>query len=75
MASLTHMPWQLAKRTIVIIAATGLVAVGLGSLALGQDPNAAIVKDAIFARKILMNAISTNMDELETMTGSDKPSA
>jgi cytochrome c556 len=73
MARITHMPRRLAKRAIVIIAATGLMAVGLSPLASGQDQSAAIVKDAIFARKILMNAIGTNMDELETMTSSDKP--
>ena len=38
----------------------------------GQDRGAAVAKDAIFARKILMDTISTNMDELETMTASDK---
>jgi cytochrome c556 len=45
----------------------------LGLTASGQDQSEAIVKDAIFARKILMNTIGTNMDELETMTSSDKP--
>jgi len=73
MASVRHMLPRLTERTIVIAATIGLAVVGLISLASGQDQNAAIVKDAIFARKILMNAISTNMDELETMTGSDKP--
>jgi cytochrome c556 len=29
-----------------------------------------VAKDVIFARKILMDAINTNMDEIETMTGS-----
>jgi cytochrome c556 len=45
----------------------------LGLTASGQDQSEAIVKDAIFARKILMNTIGTNMDELETMTSSNKP--
>ena len=45
---------------------------GLSVMAAGQDQSAAIAKDAIFARKILMDTISTNMDELETMTTSDK---
>jgi cytochrome c556 len=40
---------------------------------LAQDQSAAIPKDAIFARKILMDAISRNMDELEGMTSSGKP--
>ncbi len=39
---------------------------------LAQDQSAATPKDAIFARKILMDAISRNMDELETMTTSGK---
>src|SRR6266849_5541890 len=41
-------------------------------VALAQDQSAATPKDAIFARKILMDAISRNMDELETMTTSGK---
>ena len=43
---------------------------GMSLTASGQDQS--IAKDAIFARKILMDTISTNMDELETMTASDK---
>src|SRR5262245_46531363 len=43
-----------------------------GGAALAQDQSAAIPKDAIFARKILMDAISRNMDELEGMTSSGK---
>jgi cytochrome c556 len=43
-----------------------------GSAALAQDQSAAVPKDAIFARKILMDAISRNMDELEGMTSSGK---
>ena len=39
---------------------------------LAQDQSAATPKDAIFARKILMDAISRNMDELEGMTSSGK---
>jgi cytochrome c556 len=38
--------------------------------ALTQDQSVAMAKDIIFARKILMDAINTNMDEIETMTGS-----
>jgi cytochrome c556 len=41
-------------------------------MASGQDQSITIAKDAIFARKVLMATISTNMDELETMTTSDK---
>ena len=43
-----------------------------GGAALAQDQSAAVPKDAIFARKILMDAISRNMDELEGMTSSGK---
>src|SRR5215468_8431448 len=43
-----------------------------GSAALAQDQSAAVPKDAIFARKILMDAIGRNMDELEGMTSSGK---
>ncbi len=37
-----------------------------------QDQSAAIAKDAIFARKTLMDAIGANMDELTTMTATEK---
>jgi cytochrome c556 len=40
--------------------------------ALAQDQSAAVAKDVIFARKILMDAINNNMDEIETTTGSAK---
>jgi cytochrome c556 len=43
---------------------------GVSGLALAQDQSAATPKDAIFARKILMDTINTNMDELEGMTNS-----
>jgi cytochrome c556 len=49
-----------------------LAAAGAGLTATGQDQSVAIAKDAIFARKILMDSIGTNMDELEGMTSSDK---
>jgi cytochrome c556 len=39
-------------------------------VALAQDQSAATPKDTIFARKIMMDAISRNMDELEGMTSS-----
>jgi cytochrome c556 len=44
--------------------------VGVGCAAFGQDQGAAPPKDTIFARKILMDTISSNMDEIETMTSS-----
>jgi cytochrome c556 len=46
------------------------VAVGFGSLAAAQDQSAATTKDLIFARKVLMDSIGTNMDELEGIAGS-----
>jgi cytochrome c556 len=49
----------------------GLVAAASGA-ALSQDQSAATPKDAIFARKIVMDTIGANMDELETMTNSSK---
>jgi cytochrome c556 len=49
-----------------------LAAVASGSLAIAQAPappdqSAATPKDAIFARKILMDTIGSNMDEIEGM--------
>jgi len=44
-----------------------------GAAASAQDLSAATPKDAIFARKILMNSVSDNMDELEGMAQSSKP--
>jgi cytochrome c556 len=38
-----------------------------------QDQAAAMAKDAIFARKILMDTIGSNMDEIEGMATSGKP--
>jgi cytochrome c556 len=49
-----------------------LVAVGLGSVALSQDQSIATPKDVIFARKILMDSIGHNMDELEANAASAK---
>jgi cytochrome c556 len=43
--------------------------VGTGCVVFGQDQGVAPAKDTIFARKILMDAIGSNMDEIETMTG------
>ena len=48
-----------------------LIAVGcwlaLGCTALAQEQGIAPPKDTIFARKIMMGAIDTNMDAIETM--------
>ena len=63
---------RLSQRSAIIVVTAALAAVGFSLTASGEDQSAVIAKDAIFARKILMDTISTNMDELETMTTSDK---
>src|SRR4029077_10469997 len=60
------------RRMSIMIGAIALLAVGMNPMASSQDQSVTIAKDAIFARKILMDTINTNMDELETMTTSDK---
>jgi cytochrome c556 len=47
-------------------------ALGLGSGALGQSNGAAPPKETIFARKILMDSINENMDDLEAMIAQGK---
>src|SRR3954467_55161 len=42
------------------------------SIAFGQDQSAATTKDVIFARKIMMDMIGTNMDEIDTMLQTGK---
>jgi cytochrome c556 len=59
-------------RNAIIMGCAVFATLGVSLLAWGQDQSAALAKDAIFARKILMDTISNNMDELETMTTSDK---
>jgi cytochrome c556 len=44
----------------------------IGSVAIGQDQSAATTKELIFARKVLMDSISENMDELEAIAGAPK---
>jgi cytochrome c556 len=51
----------LARRILMAICLLGT------SAAFAQDQKAPPPKDTIFARKILMNAIDMNMDEVETM--------
>ena len=59
-------------RAIAVGAAALLAGViGLGPLALGQNA-AAPPKEIIFARKILMDSISENMDDLEAMVAQGK---
>ena len=77
MASLTRVLPRLSQRTAIITVTAVLAVVGAGLTTWvqdlwAQDQSVAIAKDAIFARKILMDSIGTNMDELEGMTSSDK---
>src|SRR5262249_901331 len=63
-----------SRRAIVAtVGAAALIAgmIGLGPLALGQNA-AAPPKEIIFARKILMDSISENMDDLEAMVAQGK---
>lgn len=73
MASIAHLLGRFSRRMTVTLGAIVLAAIALSPLASGQDQNAATTKDVIFARKIVMNTVGNNMDELETMTSSDKP--
>ena len=72
MVSVTHLLMRPGRRISIMIGAIALLAVGMSPMASSQDQSTTIAKDAIFARKILMDTINTNMDELETMTTSDK---
>ena len=61
----------LAMLAVTVLAGVvGIGCVGLGCVAFGQDQAMAPAKDTIFARKILMDTIGFNMDEIETMTSS-----
>ena len=58
------MSWRLGFRPAAALA----IGVFIGApFALGQESSGPPPKDTIFARKILMGAIGTNMDEIETM--------
>ena len=61
-----------SRRSAVAIGWAAFAALNMSWLAWGQEQSTAIAKDAIFARKILMDTISNNMDEIETMTASGK---
>jgi cytochrome c556 len=52
---------DLARRIVIAVCFLGT------GIAFGEGPAAPPVKDTIFARKILMNEIDGNMDEIETM--------
>src|SRR5436309_13663116 len=59
-------------RAAAIVGLAGLCAGALGSVALGQDRGATPPKETIFARKILMDSIGRNMDDIEANAGSAK---
>jgi len=61
-----------SPRMSLMAGAIVLAAGSMIELTWGQDRSPAIAKDAIFARKILMDAIGRNMDEIESMTASPK---
>src|SRR5262245_36008048 len=61
---------RMAGVTWRVLSAVLLCAAGGAGLA--QDQRVAVPKDAIFARKILMDGSSRNIDELEGMTSSGK---
>jgi len=56
-------------RRAMLIASGCLLAAGLaGSAVCGQDQTAATPADAIFARKTVMDTLSSKMDDIETAT-------
>jgi cytochrome c556 len=59
--------WALHWLAVAALAATFVV-----PAARAQDLSAATPKDAIFARKTLMDAIGTDMDEITTLLGAAK---
>ena len=59
-------------RAAAIIGMVGLCAGALSSMAWGQERGTTPPKETIFARKILMDSIGRNMDELEANAGSAK---
>ena len=62
------------RRVAVVLGCAALAAavLGTGFMASAQDQSAATAKDVIFARKTLMNSISDNMDQIETMISTGK---
>jgi cytochrome c556 len=68
---MTESNHRLAWRRQGTLVACLVLAAGLaGSDALGQDQGAATPADAIFARKTLMDTLSSKMDVIETATSS-----
>ena len=65
---------RMHRRSAVALGSALLAAllVAAGGVVLGQGQKVDIAKDAIFARKILMDTINSNMDEIEAMIASGK---
>jgi cytochrome c556 len=62
------------RRTAAAVGCAVLAAalLGTGWMASAQDQSAATAKDVIFARKTMMDSISDNMDQIETMISTGK---
>jgi cytochrome c556 len=60
------------SRAAAMVGLVGLCAAASGPVALGQDRGVTPAKETIFARKVLMDSISSNMDELEANASSAK---
>ena len=65
-------PRAAAMIGIVGLCAGALGPIALGPAAWGQERGVTPPKETIFARKVLMDSISTNMDELEANASSAK---
>src|SRR5438552_11213963 len=57
-------------RAVLVAGALAAFLFGTAAAAFAQEVRTLASKDAIFARKILMDSINNNMDEIETMTAS-----
>jgi cytochrome c556 len=60
------------SHTAAMVGLVGLCAAASGPIAWGQERGVTPPKETIFARKVLMDSISSNMDELEANAGSAK---
>src|SRR5947209_6287554 len=65
---------RMHRRSAVALCSALLAAllVAAGGVVLGQGQKVDIAKDAIFARKIPMDTINSNMDAIETMIAAGK---
>jgi cytochrome c556 len=74
MSGLEQISTRSRRRMAVAAACAGLAAGLLATsfVALAQDQSAATVKDVIFARKTMMDTLSDNMDQIETMISTGK---